>query len=721
MVASYNQVELFGLVIVLGLGLLAISGSVRAWLASRQKLVELALIPPLGNDRSPVAMTNFCLALARLIEQRPLSARLCGFYPTWQMLILADKRRGCRFVWRLPTSARQAAERLVVAYWPGVRIEVGRVGGLAGLKSVARFCPGPDLVVSGSAVDWQQSDPVGYLTSQLSTVSSGGPVGYAIDLRPRTAGPLTGDNLAGWLLGLVGRFADGLLTLFHPVTAPRASVTAQASVEPPPAAERPELSLSVRLVSARSLPGPALSGLQSALGLMGLKHKRFGRWSAASPGQLGQLWHFPNSTSSPPDDLTHSLSRTLPVPTALLPGPEPDDLILGLSNHRGDRRPLYLKPPDRQRHVYIVGGTGTGKTTMLKDQIIQDMRAGRGVGVIDPHGDLATELLDHVPSSRVDDLIYFDPDNFADPIGINLLEIPPGLDQNELARQKDLVTESTVSVMRKLFAADGEGGHRIEYILRNSIQTALELPNPTLFTIYDLLQNPQFRRQAIANLSNPHLKLFWQQELGKAGEYQRVKMTAGVTAKIGRFLFSTPTQLTFGQVRSTIDFLEIMDDSSILICNLSRGVLGEDTSRLFGATILAKIQLAALARARQSFASRRPFYLYVDEFQNFATVSFVEMLSESRKYQVLLTIAEQSTQQQFDQRLTEVILANVGTIVAFRSGSPADTQMLGPLFEPFAASVELMNLPAYCFYARVGTLNPVELVSGITRVGKTQT
>ena len=706
----------FWAVIWVGLVWLGLFWQARQWLASRQRLVELRLTPPLGADRTLVATADLYIALGRLIVRRTLLARLAGFYPTWQLMIRADKDRGSQFVWHLPLQSQVAAEKLILGYWPGVKVKSGRVGRQREPRLAIRFKLAEQLPLlsSETVTDWQQSDPIGYLTGQLSGLGDGGVISYQLDLRPGSSWQI---DLPSWLLSLTGRLADGLLTLFHPVTDPKAGLTTQAPLEPPPACDRPELSLSVRLLSSKLLSGSVLSGLQSALGLMGLKHKRFSFRSALSPSQLGRLWHFPNSISSPPDDLTHILSRTLPVPTALLPEPEPEDLILGLSNHRGDRRPLYLKPADRQRHVYIVGGTGTGKTTMMKDHIIQDMRAGRGVGVIDPHGDLATELLDHIPSSRVDDLIYFDPDNFDQPIGINLLEIPAGLDDNELARQKDLVTESVVSVLRKLFAADGEGGHRIEYILRNSIQTALELPNPTLFTIYDLLQNPQFRRRAIAEISNPHLKLFWQQELGKAGEFQRVKMTAGVTAKIGRFLFSTPTQLTFGQVRSTIDFLKIMDDSSILICNLSRGVLGEDTSRLFGSTILAKIQLAALTRARQSFASRQPFYLYVDEFQNFATTSFVEMLSESRKYQVLLTIAEQSTQQQFDQKLIEVILANVGTVVSFRSGSPADTQILGPLFEPFTMPVELINLPAYCFYVRVGALNPVEIVSGITRVG----
>lgn len=699
-------------VAVLGPGFLAFA---RVWgqyyLSQKERLVELELIPPLVGDQTAGSTTDLFIALSRLIEQRSVMARLCGFHPTWGLSIRASKDGGCQFIWRLPKGQQQSAERLLVGYWPEIKIKAGRPKRLC-LKKVAKFAPANQT--NAGPPDWQQSDPLGYLTSQLAKIGDRQPIAYQVDLRTKT-GLLDWSNFGDWLLGGFSRLADGLLTVWHPSSSYDQETKTAGPVEPETPAQRQDLAVGISLACRPDKIRSGWGGLWATLGLVGLKYKRFGRWSAVSAEQLAGFWHFPHSEGSPADGLAHSLSRTLPVPVELLPEPGPDDLILGNSNHRGESRPLYLKPADRQRHVYIVGGTGTGKTTMLKDHIIQDMGAGRGVGVIDPHGDLASELLDFVPPGRVDDLVYIDPDDFDKPAAINLLEIPVGLSGAELDRQKDLVTESTVSVLRKLFAADGEGGHRIEYILRNSIQTALETPNPTLFTIYDLLQNPKFRREAIANLTNDHLKLFWQQELGRAGEFQRVKMTAGVTAKIGRFLFSTPTRLAFGEPKSTIDFGQVMDEGKILICDLSRGKLGEDTSRLFGAALLAKIQLAALARARQSFSERQPFYLYVDEFQNFATTSFVEMLSESRKYQVLLTIAEQSTQQQFDQKLIEVILANVGTVVAFRSGSPVDARVLGSLFKPLIGQPELVGLSAYNFYARFGSLVPITTLSGITR------
>jgi hypothetical protein len=305
------------------------------------------------------------------------------------------------------------------------------------------------------------------------------------------------------------------------------------------------------------------------------------------------------------------------------------------------------------------------------------------------------------------------PDDLSYPIGMNLLELPEGLEGDDLLREKDILTESVISVMRKLFSDDDSGGHRVEYVLRNTIQTALTLEHPTLFTIYDLLNNPKYRRSVIKTLEDENLVNFWKNEIGKAGGYQQVKMVAGITAKIGRFLFSASAKRILEQERSTINFDDILD-GKILICNFSKGTLGEDTSALFGTTVLAKLQLASLRRARTVIDSRRPFYLYVDEFQNFATIGFVQMLSEARKYRLFLTMAEQSTSQQEQQRLVDIILANVGTVVSFRSGSPADERFILPLFSPYVESGEIANLPAYSFYVRIAAVNAQEPTSGVT-------
>lgn len=431
--------------------------------------------------------------------------------------------------------------------------------------------------------------------------------------------------------------------------------------------------------------------------------------------EVSDLFHFPHPETTETENIIKSLSRTLPAPVSLKNGTKLD-ILLGENRHHGSVTPIGLTADERQRHVYIIGGTGNGKTTMLLYGIMQDIKNGKGVAVIDPHGDLADTILRHVPEDRIQDVIYLNPDDLMYPIGINLLELTPGLTGDDLLREKDLITESAISVLRKIFSDDDSGGHRIEYILRNTIQTALTVEGATLFTVFRLLNDARYRRNTVKSLQDSDLKNFWNNELGKAGEFQRVKMSAGITAKIGRFLFSASAKRILEQEKSTINFEDILDSGKILICNFSKGLLGEDTSTLFGTTILAKLQVATLRRARIQQVHRRPYHLYVDEFQNFATTSFVQMLSEARKYKLYLTMAEQSTSQQKDQQMVNVILANVGTVICFRTGNPADEQLMLPLFSPYIKEGEIASQPSYNFYARIAAIQAQEPMSGITVV-----
>lgn len=431
--------------------------------------------------------------------------------------------------------------------------------------------------------------------------------------------------------------------------------------------------------------------------------------------QLASLYHFPQLKHVSSENLGASLSKTLPIHPEIA-DPTPDDIVIGENVHQHQITPIALSELERSRHVYIVGGTGSGKTTLLKYKIVQDIEAGRGVCVVDPHGDLTTELLGYIPKERTKDTIYLNPSDYKYPLGINFLEIPPKLRGAELLRAKDLVAETVVSIFRKVFTEENKGGHRIEYVLRNTVHTALSVEGATFFTIFKLLNDDSYNRQIVRKLDNQDLKNFWVNEMHKAGSYQKVKMQAGVTAKMGRFLFSQAAKNVFGQTKNCLDFKQIINKNKILICNFSKGLLGEDTSRLFGATVLGKMQLAVLEQANLKEEKREPFYLYVDEFQNFATRGFIEMLSESRKYKLNLILAEQSTQQQNNKQLTEIILANVGTIIAFKSGSPADAKMLLPLFEPHVKLAEFINLPAFNFYAKLAALNPREPISGMTKL-----
>lgn len=433
-----------------------------------------------------------------------------------------------------------------------------------------------------------------------------------------------------------------------------------------------------------------------------------------SSSELASLYHFPVQATQT-DNLVTSLSRTLAAPLSLKQDTKLD-VVVGMNHHHNIETPIGLTEAERERHVYIIGGTGNGKTTMLQYQIVQDMQNGKGIAVIDPHGDMAETLLRFVPEDRIKDVIYFNPDDISHPIAMNLLEIPEGLAEDEEMREKDLVTEALISVFRKIFSEEDTGGHRIEYVLRNAIQTALTVNNATIFTVFDLLNDPTYRSKVVAKLDNKDLANFWKHELGKAGDMQKVKMSAGITAKIGRFLFSASAKRILEQPKSSINFEDILDEGKILICNFSKGLIGEDTSELFGITILAKLQLASLRRARLKQSERKPFYLYVDEFQNFATASFVQMLSESRKYKLFLTMAEQSTSQQKDQQMVQIILANVGTVMCFRTGNPADEKLLLPLFSPYIEQGEISNQPPFNFYARFASTKSQEPLSGQTIV-----
>jgi len=338
-----------------------------------------------------------------------------------------------------------------------------------------------------------------------------------------------------------------------------------------------------------------------------------------------------------------------------------------------------------------------------------------GVAVVDPHGDLAEDLLNRVPESRADGLIYFDPYDIKYPVGVNLLELSESADEDELELEKELVCESVVSIFRRVFFKDENvDAHRIEYILRNAIYSAFCQEDCTIFTVYDLLNNKDFRKQAIKNITDENLLNFWKNEFGKAGDYQHVKMVGGVTSKIGRFLFSPIAKRILEQPKSTINFNDILDNGKILICNLSEGKLGEDTSQLLGATIIAKIYQAAMRRVRIQKEFRQPFYLFVDEFQNFATSSFTKVLSGGRKFGLRIIVAEQSTAQQQNQNITNIVLANTGTAICFRTASPVDERLMLPQFSPAVEPGDIANLPRFRFYIKMAASEPLEPFSGIT-------
>ena len=439
--------------------------------------------------------------------------------------------------------------------------------------------------------------------------------------------------------------------------------------------------------------------------------------SIVSVSEVASLYHFPYGQTNRTEGVAQSLSSTLPAPLALKQHADHAeyDVVLGVNKHHGHDTLIGLTESERQRHVYLIGGTGNGKTTLLEYGLLQDIEAGKGVALIDPHGDSAQKLLRYIPQNRIKDVIYLNPRDLDYPIGLNLLEIPEGLTGTDLKHEKDLIAEAVISVLRKIFDdGNSANAYRIERVLRNAIYTALTVPDATLFTILRLLADNAYRKQITRNLKDESLKRFWKEELGKAGEFQRVKMSGGPISRIERFERSESARRMLGQTKSTINFDDIVNANKILICNFSKGRLGEDTSTLFGTTVLAKLQLAAWRRDNIPEAKRTPFYLYVDEFQNFASDHFMSLFSEARKYKLFLTMAQQSVAQLKEQGMVTNILDNVGTLIVFRSKSPDTERLVLHQLRPYVEPGQIANLPAYHFYMKVAAVEPQEPLTGET-------
>lgn len=350
-------------------------------------------------------------------------------------------------------------------------------------------------------------------------------------------------------------------------------------------------------------------------------------------------------------------------------------VILGIYEKHGLARELELGDADRLHHVYLIGQTGTGKTTVLRNAILQDIEEGRGVGLIDPHGDLALDVLDMIPRHRTNDVIYFDPADMEFPIGLNPIE------KTDPCRHH-LVVLNTVSALRGLWS-DVWGLGRMQYILANTLSSLLYYDHATLLGVNRMLSDTTFRRKVLARVKDPILLSFWNLEFERYDSRLRAEAVAPIQNKVGQFATTRMTRNILGQAHNAVDFRSVIDRGEIFIANLSKGAMGEDNSRLIGSFLVAQFQLAALSRTDISEEARRPFYLYIDEFQNFTNVaSLSSILSEARKYRLALTLAHQYTAQ-LGSDLCSAVFGNVGTILCLRVGFE-DAHMLSEQLDPLA-------------------------------------
>jgi hypothetical protein len=400
--------------------------------------------------------------------------------------------------------------------------------------------------------------------------------------------------------------------------------------------------------------------------------------------ELASVYHLPHKTVETPN-MVWTTSKTS-EPPANLPVEsltDPHDVSLfGLTNFRGNHQKFGIKRKDRGRHMYLVGQTGAGKSGMLTLLTLSDIYQDQGFAIIDPHGDFATDVMKFIPEHRLKDVVYFSPADREFPMAFNPMEV------NELT-PKDHISSELVGVLKRMFGYSW--GPRLEYILRYTILALLDHPGTTMLDITRMLVEKDFRKAVIADVKDPVVRNFWLTEFATWDQKFAAEAVAPVLNKVGAFVANPLIRNIVGQPKSAFDIRKIMDEGKILIVNLSKGLVGEDNAAILGALMVTKIQLAAMSRADISnLDDRRPFYLYVDEFQNFATESFGVILSEARKYSLCLTVANQYISQ-MDEVVRDAIFGNVGTMVAFRVG-PGDSVVLGKYYEPVFEAADLTRL-----------------------------
>ncbi len=375
--------------------------------------------------------------------------------------------------------------------------------------------------------------------------------------------------------------------------------------------------------------------------------------------------------------------------------PEQNDItVFAKTSFRNREVAFGIRRDDRRRHMYVIGKTGMGKTTLIENMVIQDILNGEGVAFVDPHGDSVEKVLDYIPANRINDVIYFNPADTDFPIAFNPLEaVDP--------KYKHLVASGLMGVFTKIWA--GVWSPRMEYILNNTILALLDSPGNTMLGIARMLVNKTYRKKIIDNIKDPVVRSFWIDEFANYSDKFRTEAIAPIQNKVGQFLSSAIIRNIVGQTKSTIELRDIMDKRKIFLLNLSKGRIGEDSSALLGAMIITKLQLAAMSRVDIPEQDRLDFYLYVDEFQNFATESFASILSEARKYRLNLIVAHQYINQLSNDKNTVVrdaIFGNVGTLIVFRVGAD-DAEFLETEFEPTYTPNDLLNLSKYNIYLKL--------------------
>lgn len=447
------------------------------------------------------------------------------------------------------------------------------------------------------------------------------------------------------------------------------------------------------------------NNLFKQLFIKGLKQRSFS-WSSnyhLSFDELATIYHLPNKTlSSIPNiawgkNLLGEPPENLPIVSRKMAKELKKEINPFAKVTYKNQTVVYgLKKTDRRRHMYVIGKTGTGKSTLLANMAINDLKNGEGLCVIDPHGDLVETLLDYVPANRINDVVYFNPSDRERSVKLNLFE-------GENVQHRELIASGIISIFHKLYSYSW--GPRLEYILRNTLLTLLQTPNAKMSHIVDILTNERFRDNIVGNLEDPILKSFWTHEFDKMAAKQRTEAIAPILNKIGQFVTSPIIRNVVNAKKSSFSIEQIMNEKKILLVNLSQGKLGEDNATLLGAMLITKIQLAAMSRVYTQEEKRTDFFLYVDEFQNFATESFNKILSEARKYRLNLILANQYIAQ-IPEEVQKAIFGNCGTMANFIMGSE-DAAVFSKEYGDKFTNEDLVSLGRYQIVNKVSIDNIV--------------
>ncbi len=413
-----------------------------------------------------------------------------------------------------------------------------------------------------------------------------------------------------------------------------------------------------------------------------------GQTAVMTSEELATIFHFPNKTINTPG-IFWLTSKRAPAPTQI----PSEGLYLGKSVFRGITRPVFIDKEDRQRHMYIIGKTGTGKSEFLKDMILQDIKNGEGICVIDPHGDLVEGILPLVPPERAEDVIVFDPSDTQRPMGINIMEA-------YTEEQKHYMVSSIIGLFYKLYDPNQTGivGPRLEHGIRNAMLTVMCEPGSTFIEVQRALTDTAFVQEILPKVTDPIIKRYWTDQIAQTSDFHKSEVLDYIVSKFGRFVTNKLMRNIIGQSKSSFDFRHVMDEQKILLINLSKGKIGEENSNFLGLILVPKILVAAMSRQDMPQELRKNFYLYVDEFQNFATPDFSAILSEARKYRLNLTVANQFIGQ-MQEEVKNAVFGNVGTIASFRVGV-TDANYLQHEFQPTFSEADLINVDRYNAYMR---------------------